>query len=66
MKGEKVKHLVVSKDIHRRIMEYKIHNGFRSINKLLRYWLDYIEKTDDQDPYKLHSNEKGEDDNINV
>ena len=41
------KHLVISDRTHERIMIYKLHNGFKSIDKLLSYWLDSVEKEED-------------------
>jgi len=47
-------HLAVSKDIHLRIMLYKLNNGYKSIDALLKYWLDGLEKEEQKDPYSLN------------
>lgn len=47
-------HLAVNQDIHHRIMIYKLNNNFKSINALLKYWLDGLEKEEQKDPYSLN------------
>jgi len=55
---EKEFHLVVSEKTHLRIMRYKLNYGLKSMDAIIRSWLDSLEKEEENDPYSLNYVEK--------
>lgn len=51
-------HIVVSKDTHLRIMKYKLNKGFKSVEAILKAWMDEVDGKEAPEPFSFPKDEQ--------